>query len=150
MIGIVVTGHGLFASGIEKAVERIIGEQPQVAYIDFPIETNVDMLNEQMLKAIETVNDGKGVLFFTDLLGGSPFRTAALIAQAQPGIEVLTGTNLQMTLELMLERDCDSLTLEDARLMALECGHRGLTSLYDQIQTKEKKVTDNEGFNDGI
>ncbi|MEI6896784.1 MAG: PTS galactosamine/N-acetylgalactosamine transporter subunit IIA [Psychromonas sp.] len=142
MIGIIVTGHGLFASGIEKAVERIIGEQAQVAYVDFPIEINTDMLNQQMLEAIKAVNDGSGILFFTDLLGGTPFRTAALIAQEQTGIEVLTGTNLQMTLEIMLERDCENTTLEGFREMALACGHRGLTSLYDQQKIKSKKVVE--------
>jgi PTS system N-acetylgalactosamine-specific IIA component len=49
MIGIIITGHGLFATGIEKAVERIIGDQPQVTYVDFTVEINTDALNQQML-----------------------------------------------------------------------------------------------------
>jgi PTS system N-acetylgalactosamine-specific IIA component len=144
MIGIIITGHGLFATGIEKAVERIIGDQPQVTYVDFTVEINTDALNQQMLEAIEQVNDGNGVLIFTDLLGGTPFRTAALIAKKQTDIEVLTGINLQMTLEVMLERDCEKTTLEAFREMALECGHRGLTSLHEQMEAKEKKVANDE------
>lgn len=144
MIGMIITGHGLFATGIEKAVERIIGDQPQVAYVDFPVEINTDMLNQQMIEAIERVNNGNGVLFFTDLLGGTPFRAAALLAQKQTGIEVLAGINLQMTLEIMLERDCKKTTLADFRELALKCGHKGLTSLHEQMKAKEEKVSNDE------
>lgn len=39
---------------------------------------------------------------------------------------MITGTNLQLLLEMVLERE--GLSSEEFRLQALECGHRGLTS----------------------
>ena len=54
------------------------------------------------------------------------------------GTEVITGTNLQLLLEMVLERD--GLTSEAFRLQALECGHRGLTSLVDELgRCREEK-----------
>ena len=38
MIGIVVSGHINFASGMESAVRAIAGEQEQMTYVDF-VET---------------------------------------------------------------------------------------------------------------
>ena len=36
MLGIILTGHGGFASGLEQAMKQILGEQPQFIAIDFP------------------------------------------------------------------------------------------------------------------
>ncbi len=46
-----------------------------------------------------------GVVFLTDMLGGSPFRSACELADAQGDCEVLTGVNMQLAAEMMLERD---------------------------------------------
>lgn len=35
MLGIILTGHGGFASGMEKAMKQILGEQTQFIAIDF-------------------------------------------------------------------------------------------------------------------
>ena len=35
MKGIIVTGHGNFASGIESTMKLIMGEQEKIAFIDF-------------------------------------------------------------------------------------------------------------------
>ena len=51
---------------------------------------------------------------------------------------MITGTNLQLLLEMVLERD--GLSSEAFRLQALECGHRGLTSLVDELgRCREEK-----------
>lgn len=136
MIGIIVTGHGLFAHGIEKAVERIIGEQPQTAYVNFPIESTTEILQQQLSDAIKEVDQGDGIVFFTDLLGGTPFRTAALLSHDMDNCEVLAGINLQMTIESMLERDEKGMTVTKFRELALEFGQRGMTSLHDELAAK--------------
>lgn len=35
MLGIVVSGHINFASGMRSAVEAIVGQQPQLEFVDF-------------------------------------------------------------------------------------------------------------------
>lgn len=149
MIGIIVTGHGLFAHGIEKAVERIIGEQPQAAYVNFPIESSTEILQQQLIAAIAQVDQGDGIVFFTDLLGGTPFRTAALLSHEMENCEVLTGINLQMTIETMLERDEKGMTVTKFRDLALKFGQRGMTSLYHELTAKQAALVTAED-DDGI
>lgn len=36
MLSIILTGHGGFASGMEKAMKQILGDQSQFIAIDFP------------------------------------------------------------------------------------------------------------------
>lgn len=131
MLGIILTGHGGFASGMEKAMKQILGEQEQFIAIDFPAESSTALLTSQMESALAELDQTEGIVFLTDLLGGTPFRVASTMALQQPGWEVITGTNLQLLLEMAMERE--GLDGETFRLQALECGHRGLTSLADEL-----------------
>ncbi|MDK9362011.1 PTS galactosamine/N-acetylgalactosamine transporter subunit IIA [Lelliottia wanjuensis] len=138
MLSIILTGHGGFASGLEKAMKQILGEQEQFVAIDFPETSTTALLTSQLEQAIAELGDAEDIVFLTDLLGGTPFRVASTMAMEKPGWEVITGTNLQLLLEMVMERD--GLSSEAFRLQALECGHRGLTSLVDELgRCREEK-----------
>ena len=144
MLGIILTGHGGFASGMEKAMKQILGEQTQFIAIDFPETSTTALLTSQLEQAVNTLDSEDSLVFLTDLLGGTPFRVASTLAMQKPGREVITGTNLQLLLEMVLERE--GLSSEDFRLQALECGHRGLTSLVDELGRCREEVTAEEGI----
>ncbi|MBR9873548.1 PTS sugar transporter subunit IIA [Vibrio sp. J1-1] len=146
MIAVILSGHGGFASGIEKAIHQVIGEQQQFIALDFPEESTTQQLEAQMRQAIQEIDSGEGIVFLTDLLGGTPFRTASLLSQERDDIQVVTGTNLQMAAEMLLERD--ELKLIEFRDQAIECGHRGITSLAAEMALKDKTTTAEE--HDGI
>ncbi|PSW40238.1 PTS N-acetylgalactosamine transporter subunit IIA [Photobacterium phosphoreum] len=134
MISIIITGHGAFASGLEKALTQIIGQQPQLACIDFSESMSTAQLDQQFETALHQLPINDGVVFMTDLLGGTPFRSASLLSQNNKNIKVLTGTNLQMAAEMLLERD--EYTLSTFCEQALTVAHRGITSLDEQLQAK--------------
>ncbi|BCA38038.1 PTS galactosamine/N-acetylgalactosamine transporter subunit IIA [Kluyvera ascorbata] len=144
MLGIILTGHGGFASGMEKAMKQILGEQTQFIAIDFPETSTTALLTSQLEQAVNTLDSEDSLVFLTDLLGGTPFRVASTLAMQKPGREVITGTNLQLLLEMVLERE--GLSSEDFRLQALECGHRGLTSLVDELGRCREEVPAEEGI----
>ncbi|WP_330961064.1 PTS galactosamine/N-acetylgalactosamine transporter subunit IIA [Photobacterium sp. 53610] len=144
MLGVIMSGHGAFASGMEAAMLQVLGEQEQVIAIDFPPESTTQLLEQQFKAALEQVDTGDGIVFITDLLGGSPFRIASTLVMARNDAEVVTGANLQMILEMMLERD--ELTPAEFRVQALECGHRGMTSLADELANRSRAECANEGI----
>lgn len=138
MLGIILCGHGGFASGLEKAMKQILGEQAQFIAIDFPETSTTALLTSQLEQAISDLDSQEDIVFLTDLLGGTPFRVASTMALKKTGWEVIAGTNMQLLLEMVMERD--GLTSEAFRLQALECGHRGLTSLVDELgRCREEK-----------
>ncbi|WED24947.1 PTS sugar transporter subunit IIA [Vibrio sp. JC009] len=145
MLAVILSGHGGFASGLEKAIEQIIGEQSQFRAIDFPPEATTPQLETAMRDAIQELDSGDGVVFMTDLLGGTPFRAASLLSQESSKVAVVTGTNLQMAAEMLLERD--ELSVDEFVRQALECGHRGITSLAEQLGQSDKTE---EAAEDGI
>ena len=144
MLGIILTGHGGFASGMEKAMNQILCEQPQFIAKDFPEASTTALLTSQLEQAVDELDDREDIVFLTDLLGGTPFRVASTLALQKPGREVITGTNLQLLLEMVLERE--GLTSEAFRQQVLECGHRGLTSLVDELGRCREENAIEEGI----
>ena len=144
MLGIILTGHGGFASGMEMAMKQILGEQSQFIAIDFPETSTTALLTAQLEQAVNALDAQDDIVFLTDLLGGTPFRVASTLAMQKTGREVITGTNLQLLLEIVLERE--GLNSEAFRLQALEWGHRGLTSLVDELARCREEKPVEEGI----
>lgn len=144
MLAVILSGHGGFASGIEQALNQIIGEPENFCAIDFPVAMSTDQLEARMREAINSLDTNEGLVFMTDLLGGTPFRTAAMISQERDDVEVLTGTNLQMAAEMLLERD--ELALGEFRAEALACGQRGMTSLADELAKQKTEDVQEDGI----
>jgi len=105
MVGILITGHGIFAEGIGSSLEVIIGEQAQLAKVNFLKEDSTETLKEKIIKGIEEVDTGDGVMIFADLVGGSPFKVASMLSLEKGNIEVLGGTNIQSIMEIAFMRE---------------------------------------------
>lgn len=100
MAGIVITGHGNFATGLLSAVELIAGKQESVIAVDFSDGMSVYELDTELKRAAAAVDSETGVVFFADLVGGSPFKSSVLLAQTLEA-EVIAGTNLPMLLSII-------------------------------------------------
>lgn len=144
MLGVILTGHGRFASGLHQAACQIVGEQPQFAAVDFPDGVSSDTLETELRMAIEACDRGDGVVFMTDILGGSPFRYSSLLSMETSNIEVITGTNMQMLIEMLMERD--DLSPAEFREMGLSSGIRGITSLWHESQKKRATEVEDDGI----
>lgn len=126
MIGCIITGHGDFAPGMTRALSMIAGTQEHFRVVPFQEGESLEVFEESMRAALEDLlKETKGVLIFTDLLGGTPFRTAMLAAVGYENVEVLTGTNLPMLIEIGLLRTFE----EDVQALAnkaVEVGNSGI------------------------
>ena len=76
MIGLIVTGHANFGSGMTSSVNLIAGEQEAYRYVDFLPTYGTEELTEEIAKAMDELKDCEGIIIFTDLMGGSPFNVA--------------------------------------------------------------------------
>ncbi|WP_086349495.1 PTS galactosamine/N-acetylgalactosamine transporter subunit IIA [Candidatus Enterococcus clewellii] len=99
MIGCILTGHGSFAPGMMGAVEMIAGPQEAFEVVPFQEEEALEVFEEKLAQAVEKLSSADGVVIFTDLLGGTPFRTAMLTAADKEQIQVIAGTNLPILIE---------------------------------------------------
>lgn len=106
MVGIIVTGHGNFASGILSSLKVIAGEQEKLLGVDFTVDDSTESLEIKLQEAIENLSCEE-VLVLSDLAGGSPFKVSVMLSQklSNNNIRVISGTNLGMILETSLCRD---------------------------------------------
>lgn len=101
MVGLLVTGHGHFATGLGSALQLIAGTADNLAFVDFEADHSTAILADNLKKALDSLKGCDGVLVLSDLAGGSPFKTAVECKFARPdqNIEVVAGTNLSMLVE---------------------------------------------------
>lgn len=105
MIGIILSGHGRFAEGMISSLDMIAGKSEAVEAIDFLESDSTDDLEQKMLNVIQEYNAKyDGVLVCCDLLGGSPFKTAATLSVQEANVSVVAGINLASCLELLFMR----------------------------------------------
>ncbi|WP_440897558.1 PTS sugar transporter subunit IIA [Amphibacillus sp. Q70] len=105
MIGLVLTGHGSFSSGVYDSIRLIAGDIENIRMV--PFEEDEVKLEQDLETAIAEVNMGKGVVCFTDLAGGTPFNVSSKIASALEDVKVIGGTNSPMLLSAIFQRDSD-------------------------------------------
>lgn len=142
MIGCIVTGHGSFAPGMKGALEMIAGPQEHFEMVAFSEEEPFENFETKMQETLTTLlTECQEVLIFADLLGGTPFKTAMLLAQENPTIQVIAGANLPSIIECTGLRYADP-TLEVLIKGTLEAGKSGL--LHPQLTVKADAVADNE------
>ena len=134
MIGILVTGHGQFASGIQSAVQMVTGEDRQIAYVDFTKSMSTDDLHSKLREAADQVDSGEGVLFLADIPGGSPFQQSATVAANLQLADVLSGTNLVMAAEACMERE-----FTNFRTLAQDIAKRGQENIKSFYQESLKQ-----------
>lgn len=101
MVGLLITGHGHFATGLGSSLRLITGNTENIEYVDFEADHSTEILAENLHKAMDNLKGCDGVLVLSDLAGGSPFKTAVECKFARPdqAIEVIAGSNLPMLIE---------------------------------------------------
>jgi PTS system mannose-specific IIA component len=128
LVGIVIVSHGDMAGGLVDAARMIAGEQEGIATVSLREMDALQGLVERVAAAIQEVDSGDGVVVLVDLFGGSPFNASARLAmQGDHKIEVVSGVNLPMLVELAVQRETRD--LEQLLDIALQAGTSGIRSL---------------------
>ncbi len=145
MIGIIVVGHGEFAKGLTSAVELIAGKQDAYITLDFTSDITPESLKSNISDAIETLKENDGILVFTDLKGGTPFKESVEISLQYDNVKVLTGTNIAMLLEAALMRssvtDVESFTKSLVETGSGQVDYFDIASLdFDQDDMEEDGI----------
>lgn len=116
---IVIMGHGGYAEGVRQNVEMIAGTSANMYYIDLTNEDGLKTFEKKVKDLLETFGEDE-VLFVCDLLGASPFRTAAMLCAENPGRYcAVTGINPGAIIELSMSTEED-ITVSELAEKAIE------------------------------
>ena len=115
MVGMLIVTHGRLGEGLLDAMQMIAGPQEKVDFVSLKEGDSIDELKERILSAVKMLDDGSGVLVFVDMFGASPSNAAAYLLNEN--VEVITGVNLPMLLEIVSFRESSSLQELSANAM---------------------------------
>ncbi|QLY80346.1 PTS sugar transporter subunit IIA [Clostridium intestinale] len=110
MPAVVVATHGRFSEELVKSSEMIFGKQENVEYITFMPGEGTEDLTRKYSEAIKALDIENGLIFLVDLFGGSPFNAATSIVVENENMDIVTGVNLPMLLEVFGARASSSIS----------------------------------------
>lgn len=142
MIGVILTAHGNYASGVFSGLELITGGSENVYVLDFTEENTADyedQLKDLIEKALENYDE---LVIATDLAGGTPFNKSVMLTSSNDKISVCAGLNFQLAYELAFSIDDKDKSLENAMNSAKE----GIV----KFENPEQKEDEEDLFEDGI
>lgn len=124
MIGLVLVTHGRLAEEFLHAVVHVVGPQEKFVTVCIGPDDDLDRRSDDISSAIQSVEEGDGVIILTDMFGGTPSNMAISFMQAGH-IEVIAGVNLPMLIKLASIRHVE--TIQDALRLAQDAGRRYIT-----------------------
>lgn len=136
MIAIVLGTHGKFSEAILKSAEMILGEQENIATITFLPGEDADDLKRKYAGTLKTLRCEEGVLFMVDLFGGSPFNAASRLVAKEKNMDIITGINIPMLLQVFSARE--NSTVDELAQLAISSGNLGIKSLQETLKTSER------------
>lgn len=127
MTQIVIVSHGQMAAALIQSAEMIVGKLEGVHAVVLGEEDSPDSLKERIEDILNTKQAREGTLILADLPGATPFNVSAVLANQNPGLRIVSGINLPMLIEVVLQRD--SISLEELETLAEERGKQGIKTL---------------------
>jgi PTS system mannose-specific IIA component len=132
MIGIVIVAHGELGRALADSAEMILGEKNEIVTVSIAsISENVEKFRENILKAIDSANNGEGVVVFTDLFGGTPCNLSISTIGVK-NVEIVAGVNLPMILKILTIKD-QNISISEAANLAQEAGKKQITVVSELV-----------------
>ena len=136
MINVLILSHCELTKELIKTAEVIAGKQENLFYIDQDIKNeNLASLQKKIDEILKKINNEKGTLILTDMLGGTPCNASVLLTKSY-NIEVLTGVNLPMILSAIFA----SRTVQNAKDVADKVLSDGKKSIVNAKQLLLEKM----------
>ena len=123
-IGGVIVTHGQLANELLAAAETVVGDISHVTAVSIGWHDDVEMAQDQVDRAIKSVDAGSGVLVMTDMFGGTPTNIAAMFLK-NGEVEMVTGVNLPMVVKFA--SNSQEISLFE---LAREVEEKGKQSIY--------------------
>ena len=131
MIGIIVAGHGGFASELVSTAENILGKQECfVAVCTRPGEGD-ELLMTKLHRAVNEMQVQE-IIVLADIQGGSIANGCMYFAKGNRNVRIITGVNLPMVLKALTYRN--KLALLDLSSRVCEGGREGIKDICALVE----------------
>ena len=133
-VGIIVFTHADYGKALIASAEGILGVQPGYEILTVGSGVDVEDTMAKLRSAVERLDDGGGVVVFTDMFGGTPSNLSISLLGSL-NVEVMTGVNLPMLLRAFNRRNESLIELARA---SREAGVQGIVVAGEILRQKTK------------
>ena len=138
MVTIIVAAHGESAPALLKTAGMILGNFEDVHPVTFLPGQGPEDLVEEYTRIVEA-SKAEETLLLVDLFGGSPYNAGAQFAATREGVDVVSGVNVPMLIEVISAAGRKSATLKSLVAKAHKAGTKGIRSFQDANQPAAAK-----------
>ena len=134
MIGIIVVGHGNFASELVLVSENILGKQKYLETISVKAGEGEHTLHSKLNELMSNM-EIDDVIILSDIFGGSLSNMCLYFAKNKGHIAVITGVNIPMVLKVLSYRD--RVSLNELVSVACKGGKDGIVDACGILEEKQ-------------
>jgi PTS system mannose-specific IIA component len=105
MVGILIVAHGAFGEALIHCASHVLGQRPpRVLQLGVAVHDDPEAILPQAEEMVKQLDQGQGVLVFSDILGATPCNIATRLLA--PGkVEGISGVNLPMLIRALTYRE---------------------------------------------
>src|SRR6185295_16223372 len=96
--GALIVTHGNLAHELLNAARQIETDVTGIEAVPLEWSDTVDEAREKIAAGLAKIGDGRGVIIFTDMFGGTPSNISLSFLE-QGRVEIVTGVNLPMVVK---------------------------------------------------
>ena len=127
LVGALVVTHGQLGQELVGAAQAIVGEISYIVAVSIGWNDDVSESKKKIEQAVQEVDQGKGVIILTDMLGGTPSNLSLPLLKRNE-VEIVTGVNLPMVIKLANQSGSDSLSELVTKVKKQGQGHISIAS----------------------
>lgn len=141
MVTIIVAAHGESAPALLKTAGMILGNFENVHPVTFLPGQGPEDLVEEYTRIVEA-SEAEETLLLVDLFGGSPYNAGAQFAATREGVDVVSGVNVPMLIEVISGAGRKNATLKSLVAKAHKAGTKGIRSFQEANQPAAAKAVE--------
>jgi mannose/fructose/sorbose-specific phosphotransferase system IIA component len=127
LTGILIVTHGNLSESLLESASMFVSNTKNVHAISFYPGQGVEDLIVLVRGAMEQLASSDGILALVDLPGGSPARAVGTIFSESGRLEIVSGVNLPMLVEVLMMRD--SMLFSELTDYAVLSGNEGIVDI---------------------
>jgi PTS system mannose-specific IIA component len=134
LIGVIVIGHGNFASELVSLSENILGKQKYFEMASVKAGEGEYALHNKLNELMSNM-EIDDVMILSDIFGGSISNMCLYFAKNEGHVAVVTGVNLPMVLKVLTYRD--RVSLNELVSVACKGGKDGIVDACGVLEEKQ-------------
>jgi mannose PTS system EIIA component len=133
MIGALIVTHGNLAHELLNAARQIEADVDGIEAVSLEWNDTVDAARDKIGAALQRIGQGRDVIIFTDMFGGTP-SNISLSFLDKGHVEIVTGVNLPMVVKFAMVKQ-ESKDLLTVAHMITEKGSKAIRVASDLLTT---------------